>query len=64
MKQEITKKEIIEFTEKEAFELGKGHRELGFDISYNPYRNLNSLKDNIGLLQNAWHEGFETVINK
>lgn len=61
----MTKKEILNLSEKDAFILGKDHFKDGFDISYDPYRNMDFVNDKkIGKLRNAYINGWMSESRK
>ena len=57
----MAKERILELSEEEAFELGKECKEQGYSIYYDPYRNLDTRINNIYKLQNAWHNGWNSI---
>lgn len=57
----MAKERILELSEEEAFKLGKKCKEQGYSIYYDPYRNLDTRTNNISKLQNAWHNGWNSI---
>jgi len=56
----MSKNNVTEITNEQAFTLGVKCKEDGFSEHYNPYRNLDTQKDNIAELQNSWFKGYNS----
>lgn len=57
----MNKKDILNMDKNNSFKLGKEHKEMGFSIHYNPYRNFAIDKDNkIAELNNSYIDGYNS----
>jgi hypothetical protein len=57
----MTKDRVLQLSEEEAFLLGQQAHKNGHSIHYDPYRNIDVVKDNLFKIQEAWHIGWNSI---